>query len=114
MPEPRLATHIEVGAFIKLANAGGDFATVIRKGDPTSGAILLVGRVRGQNPVLFDRFPALNDPPKWEKTGGEPMDSEQKISELCIRRAARDPDLWILELDVAEPERLTLYLGQRG
>ena len=113
-PEPRLASHVEVAAFIKLANAGGDFATIIRKGDPTSGAILLIGLIRGQNPIVFDRFPSFEGPSIWERAGSEDTDTEEKISQYCARRASRDPDLWILELDVAEPERLTRYLGQRG
>jgi hypothetical protein len=111
MTEPRLASHIEVAAFIKRANASGDFATVIRKGDAISGAIVLIGILRGQNPTLYERFPTLDGPAKWKHTGGEDMDTQQKISEYCNRRAARDPDLWILELDVAEPERLTRYIA---
>jgi hypothetical protein len=110
--EPRLASHVEVAAFIKLANAGGDFATVIRKGDPTSGVILLIGLVRGQNPRLYERFPALDGPSLWQEASSEATDSQQKITDYCTRRVARDPDIWILELDVAEPERLTGYLGQ--
>ena len=114
MTEPRLASHVEVAALIKRANGNGDFATVIRKGDLTSGAILVLARVRGQNPKLFDRFPSFDGPPIWVETASEDTDSEQKIVEYCARRSAADPDLWILELDVAEPERLTGYLALQG
>ncbi len=112
MAEPRLSTHVEVAAFIRITNAGGDFATVIRKGDATSGAILLIGLIRGQNPRLYERFPALDGPSLWQVASSETTDSQQEITDYCARRVARDPDIWILELDVAEQERLTGYLGQ--
>jgi hypothetical protein len=83
----------------------------LRKGDSTSGTILLTVRFRGQNPQLFDRFPSLNGTSTWRAVQGEATDSEQKISEYCTRRLARDPDIWLIELDIAERERLTLYLA---
>ena len=114
MTEPRLATHVEVAAFIRQANGGGDFATVIHKGDATSGAILLIGLIRGQNPRLFERFPALEGATIWQEAGGEATDTQEKISSYCARRMVRDPDMWILELDVAEAERFTRYIKLRG
>lgn len=111
MPDPRLAAHVEVAAFIRLANANGDFATVIHKGDATSGAILLIGLIRGQNPQLFERFPSLVGPAQWQAAGGDATETQEKISSYCARRTKRDPDIWILELDVADPERFTRYIG---
>ncbi len=109
--EPRLAAHVQIAAFVRQASVNGDFATVLRKGDPTSGTILLISRERGQNPRLYERFPTLKGDLKWQAVTNETTDSEQKISEYCTRRAQRDPDIWLMELDVAEPERLTLYMG---
>jgi len=45
--EPRLASGVQISALKRLAEAEGDFATVLKKGDATSGAILLIGQVRG-------------------------------------------------------------------
>jgi hypothetical protein len=95
----------------RLAEAGGDFATVIRKGDVTSGAILLIGQIRGQNPVLFDRFPSLDGDSMWEPITAQADDNEAEVGAYWQKRAARDPDLWVIELDVASTERLTLLLG---
>lgn len=113
-PEPRLATHMVVSALIRRLSADGDFATVLRKGDPTAGVLLLVTRCRGQNPALFEQFPVINDSPKWQSIITQDIDNEQKISEYLDRRTARDPDIWVLELDVAFDERLTGLLGMRG
>jgi hypothetical protein len=95
----------------RLAEAGGDFATVIRKGDVTSGAILLIGQIRGQNPVLFDRFPSLDGDSIWEPITAQSDDNEAEVGAYWQKRAARDPDLWVIELDVASTERLALLLG---
>lgn len=109
--EPRLATSIQVSAFVRLANAGGDFATVIRKGDPVSGAILLIGMIKGGNPVIFERFPSLEGGSSWQPATQDKTLDETQISEIWKRRADRDPDLWVIELDVASRERLVGLLG---
>jgi hypothetical protein len=95
----------------RLAEAGGDFATVIRKGDVTSGTILLIGQIRGQNPVLFDRFPSIDGDAMWEPITAQSDDNEAEVGAYWQKRAARDPDLWVIELDVASVERLTLLLA---
>lgn len=111
MPEPRIATHMLVSSFIRRASADGDFATVLRKGDPTAGALLLVGQVRGQNVTLYEQFPALEGSRNWQPVQSQSIEEQEKLVKYLDRRIARDPDLWILELDVAFPERLTGLLA---
>jgi hypothetical protein len=111
--EPRLTSDIQVSALKRLAEVGGDFATVLRKGDATSGAILLIGQIRGLNPVLFERFPSLEGETAWEPVTAQIDENETEVAGYWKKRAARDPDLWVLELDVASTERLALLLGTR-
>jgi hypothetical protein len=110
-PEPRLATHVLVSSLIRRASADGDFATILRKGDPTAGALLLAGRVRGQNLALYEQYPTLEGSRNWQPLSEQAIDSEEKLAEYLKRRIARDPDIWILELDVAFPERLAGLLA---
>ena len=110
MIEPRLASSIQVSAFIRLAEAGGDQAMILRKGDPLSGAILLVALIKGQTACLFERFPSLEDGSIWQPLGDQAAENEQKITENWQKRVARDPDLWVVELNVASEQRLTLLL----
>ncbi len=112
-PEPRLATHMRVTALVRQMAEQGDFATVLHKGDPVAGALLLLTRKKGANPRVFEQFPAAEGTRKWEAVASQPFDNEQKLSEYLDRRLSRDPDLWILELDVATDERLTGLLGQQ-
>lgn len=111
MIEPRLTSAVQISAFIRLALAEGDFATVLRKGDPVAGAIMLIGLVRGQNPVLFERFPSLDGGSPWKTSSVKVPEDEQNIAATWRKRAERDPDLWVIELDVASPERLSGLLA---
>lgn len=104
--EPRIASSVQVSAFIRRANAGGDFATVLKTGDPVSGAILLIGLVRGREPQIYERFPSMEGGSSWQMLPGKILENEQDLRAEWQKRAARDPDLWVLELDVASTERL--------
>lgn len=84
---------------------------VIRKGDPVSGAILLIGLVRGQNPQIFERFPSLEGGSSWQSLATQTIENEAQVTEIWQKRVGRDPDLWVIELDVASPERLVGLLG---
>lgn len=105
MIEPRLASHLLVSALIRQAEGQGGFAAVLRKGDRMAGSILLIRRERGQNPGLFERFPSLDGKGNWSEIIIEDIEKEEKISEYLARRTARDPDIWILELDVPFEQR---------
>lgn len=107
MIEPRLASHIIVSALIRTAEAQNAFATVLRKGDRVAGSILLLRREKGQNPTLFERYPSIDGSPVWSEVTMEVTEKEQKISEYLEKRALRDPDIWILELDVPFEQRFT-------
>ena len=112
--EPRLATHMVVYALIRQFSATGDFATVLHKGDPIAGTLLLVSRIKGRNPALFEQFSGANDTRNWQPVFNQDTDNEQKISDYLDRRIARDRDMWVLELDVAFAERLDGLLGPQA
>lgn len=114
MIEPRLASHVLISGLIRKAEAQGSFATLLRKGDRTAGSILLLRREKGRNPALFERFPALEGPAGWAEISMEDIEIEKKISEYLDRRTARDPDIWILELDVPFVERFTDIIALTG
>ncbi len=84
---------------------------MLRKGDATSGAILLIGQIRGKNPVLFDRYPSMDGVSNWQPVTLQIAENEAEVSSYWQKRVARDPDLWVLELDVASLERLNGLLA---
>ena len=109
MIEPRLASSVQVSALIRLAQAEGDFATVLRKGDTVAGAIILIGLIRGQNPVMYERFPSLEGGSPWRQVDPS-SDIDDNGTQIWQKRCKRDPDLWVVELDVATSERLSRLL----
>jgi hypothetical protein len=113
MTEPRIATHMLVSALVRQMAEQGDVATVLHKGDGLAGALLLITRKKGQNPRAFEQYAALNGGRIWEEVAPQTIDNEEKLTEYLDRRVARDPDLWLLELDVASDERLAGLLDQQ-
>jgi hypothetical protein len=111
MIEPRLAADVLVSALRRQADAYGAFAAIVRKGDRTSGSILLIRREKGRNPVLFEHMSAVSGGAHWVEIPSQDVDKEQYIIDYLGRRVNRDPDLWIVELDVPFAERFTDILA---
>ena len=78
---------------------------VLQKGEPDAGTILLVFTLNGGNTRVFERMPQLDGSRKWTLSKNEGTDSKEKIEEYLSRRGKQDPDLWIVELDIPDPER---------
>jgi hypothetical protein len=103
--EPRLASSVLISAIKRILEAEGDFATVLNKGDAVSGAILLIGQIRGADPKLYERYPSLDGQTAWQAIDLKES-SGHAVQEYWQKRCARDPDLWVFELDVASAARL--------
>ena len=105
MIEPRLASGVLISAIKRMVETEGDFATVLKKGDAVSGAILLIGQVRGADPKLYECYPSLGGQTAWQTVDlKEP--GVVAVQDYWQKRCARDPDLWVFELDVASGARL--------
>lgn len=77
----------------------------MRKGDAERGALLLIIASRGRPDCVFERWLDPSGAYVWRKTAIDKGGDSAKVSDLLARRARFDPDLWAVELDVAEPER---------
>lgn len=105
MIEPRLASGVLISAIKRMVEVEGDFATVLKKGDAVSGAILLIGQVRGADPKIYERYPSLDGQTAWQMTDLKEY-TGVAVQDYWQKRCARDPDLWVFELDVASAARL--------
>ena len=101
----RLPAHVEVASILRRANAAGDFATVVRRGDPDRGSLLLLITSRGRHFGCLERILKLDGSYRWEPVGPADSASSTEVAEFVARRARFDDDLWAIELDIAEPER---------
>ena len=110
----RLPPRLEVPALVRRAEAQGGFATVLNKGDPEGGAVLLVVTSRGRHIACLDRILGTSGSYEWRPAGpGESAESGEVASFLAKRRQF-DPDLWLIELDIAEPERFIAETTSEG
>ena len=79
---------------------------VLAKGDETSGIILVQCSERGQPGPLLERRFAADGNYIWEGVGPQdPKDGESRAAYQDRRRKA-DPDLWLIELDIADAPQL--------
>lgn len=109
----RLASSVHVTALLRLAETQGGFGAVLAKGDSTSGSILLVLAERGANPRLFERLLQPDGNYAWTESPKRPEDAAA-LQALIERRRRVDPDLWIVELDIASPERFAAEMNSIG
>ena len=114
MTEPRLASKLQISSLIRLTELAGGFGAILHKGDPISGAILLIVRIRGAAPVLYERFPTVDGTTRWQHFPQKTVVSEADMDARLKKQANRDPDLWVIELDVPDDERLAEILAVQG
>lgn len=104
MSEPRLAAGMEASALLARARDLGGFGTILQRGDGERGSLMLVIAERGQSRFLLQRLLQRSGDYAWETR--EIADSESLNQQLAKARD-RDPDLWLIELDVPSAERFT-------
>jgi hypothetical protein len=104
--EARLPARLEVAGLIRLAQNGGGFAAVLKGGEDTAGTILLVLTEKGENPRVYERMPQADGKRVWHCSKIHDIENKQEFVEYLDRRGRQDSDLWIVELDIANGERL--------
>ena len=105
MSNDRLPAAVEAAALVRRAQADGNFAAVIKKGDPDRGAMLLLVSSRGRHIACLERTLSLSGSYSWERIGPGESASSADIRELLARRTRFDADFWAIELDIADSER---------
>lgn len=106
MIEPRLSAEMTVQSLLRKVNQEGGFAMVLRKGDQIAGAILIICLEKGKDPRLLEKMPSFDGPSTWQKIWPQDTDNKQDLDEYLKRRTSFDPDLWLIELDIPDAERL--------
>ncbi|HEY0595575.1 DUF1491 family protein [Sphingopyxis sp.] len=102
----RLKSRFLVDLLIRRAETAGGFVTVLVKGDDTSGIILVQCSHRGEpGPLLERRFSPAGHY-IWEDVGPADAKDGESRANYQERRRKADPDLWIVELDIADAPRL--------
>lgn len=106
----RLPAHLEVSSMMRLAESNGGFAMVLNKGERDAGTILIVSMFRGADTRLYERMPQLDGTRPFVLTKTQDTEKPKEFEEYISRRRAQDPDIWVLEVDIDNPERFIALL----
>lgn len=101
----RLPSALEAAALVRLAASAGDFATILKKGDPDRGSLLLVVTSRGRHVGCLERMLDLSGDYAWTRVGPSDSAGSGEVREFLAKRTRFDEDCWLIELDIAEAER---------
>ncbi len=96
----RLPSGVLVSALLRRVNDAGGFGVVMAKGDAQGGAILVIAVDKGAPPRLLER--GLGPDGRTVMIDSTPAEDPDGY---WRRRRARDPDLWVIEVDIAAAER---------
>jgi hypothetical protein len=114
MTDQRLPAHLEAAGLVRAVNAAGGFATVIARGDRDSGALLVVCCANGGPASAYERVPQPDGTRAWARIKHQDSDNPREFDDYCDRRRQRDPDLWVIELDIPDAERFIDSSGTFG
>ena len=101
----RLPAHLEVAGMLRAVQTAGGFAVVLKKGERDAGTILVVCAQNGVKRRLFERMPRADGSREWIEMRRESTENVDDFDAYLGRRGAQDPELWIIELDIANGER---------
>lgn len=108
----RLAAGLEAKALMRRIMAEGGFATVLKSGDEERGAILLVIAEKGRHYACLERQLRISGAYEWTRIGPGADSEMAEIREFLDKKHRIDPDLWQIELDIADGERFVAEMTE--
>lgn len=100
-----LPSGMLVSALLRRVNDAGGIGMVRARGEAGSGGILLILSEPGGEARLRERALDLDGKATLHVAGPSDPTPVAAIEDYWRRRRARDPDLWVVELDIASAER---------
>lgn len=85
---------------------------MLAKGERDAGTIALVILCRGEPARLYERMPQLDGNRIFSPTAQQDAEKPADFFEILEKRRARDPDLWLIEVDVPDSERFVAALSR--
>lgn len=108
MDPARLPAALEASALVRRAQVAGGFAMIVHKGEADGGTILIVTVDNQGLGTLWERLPQLDGQRRWTAARVQDPASRQDFEDYLARRCRQDPDVWIVELTIADGERFIL------
>ncbi|MBU3076918.1 DUF1491 family protein [Sphingomonas quercus] len=101
----RLPARLIVTALMRRAQAEGGSAAVLARGDDQAGAVLLIVAQRGEITRIIERGHDLDGAELWRDAAPQVLEGKADLNDYLTRRRHADPDLWAVELDIADSQR---------
>ena len=57
-------------------------------------------------------MPSLDGLPNWQQIWPQDTDNKRELSDYLAHRFRFDSDMWLIELDIPDAERLIAQMGQ--
>lgn len=110
----RLKSQLEAAALVRRAETKGGFGAVIRRGDAERGSLVLLIANRGQHHACLERTLSPDGSYRWQQVGPTAGADPLTLADWSQKRVRFDEDLWLIELDIAEPERFIAETAVQG
>lgn len=99
MSEARIQTEIWVQACVRRGNIDGIAVTVVHKGDPARGSVIVKLNCFEQGCVVLAETRDETGSRAWIRgTGANPV-AEADADAYIARNRKYDPDLWVIEVE---------------
>jgi hypothetical protein len=109
MAEARVKAGMWVQIALRLGNASGRYGTVLHKGDPDAGGVLVV--LRGPDGCsVLSQIRAADGTAAWMRGTGPGAVDQDTADAYVARQRKFDPDLWVLEFE--SPDLLPPFEGK--
>jgi hypothetical protein len=99
MSEGRIATELWVMAHIRRCTTQGIVATVVKHGDDWGGAVVIKLNLLGPGCRVLTQSRDIDGNIAWLQAKDGAVLTEAEADEYIARQTARDPDLWVLEIE---------------
>lgn len=96
MTEPRLTAEFWVSAYLARLRLADIPVFVTAKGDPSAGAVIVKLNTLDGRAQAFQRSWTLEGARVWATLAQGP---EAEVDAALSRQRARDPDLWVIEVE---------------
>ena len=109
MTDDRLPSALEAAALRRLVEADGGTAVILHRGDADRGSLVLLVTHKGEEQALVERMIGPDGRYRWTSRSATSGDGSS-LMESATKRVRFDPDLWLIELDIPDPQRFIAQL----